>query len=69
MNIGNGVLRKPHFSLIWVEIRIDGHGKTPRGVEGELGVKIDFRKTSFLRVLRRNFFLKLQGGSRTIKKG
>ena len=36
----------------------------PRGVEvGGGGVKIDFRKTSFLSVSRRNSFLKFQGGS------
>ena len=35
----------------------------PRGVDGGgQGVKIDFRKTSFLSVSRRNFILKFQGG-------
>ena len=43
---------------------IGGHGRTPRGEsrEGVGGVKIDFRKTSFLSGSRRNFFLKFQGG-------
>ena len=42
---------------------IGGHGRSPRG-----GVKIDFRKTSFLSVSRR-FFRKFQGGSPRDKKG
>ena len=33
------------------------------------GVKIDFRKTSFLSVSRRNFFLKFQAGFPRVKKG
>ncbi|KAF0140765.1 MAG: hypothetical protein FD143_3512, partial [Ignavibacteria bacterium] len=37
--------------------RIGGHGRTPRGGgQGRgWGVKIDFRKTSFLSVSQRNF--------------
>ena len=39
---------------------------TPRGSRG---VKIDFRKTSFLSVSRRNFLQMFQGGSPRVKKG
>ena len=40
----------------------------PGGIEGGGGVKIDFRKTSFLSVSRRNFFLKFQEASPRVKK-
>ena len=45
--------------------RSDPQGGRGRGV----GVKIDFRKTSFLSVSRRNFFRKFQGGSPRVKNG
>ena len=48
---------------------IGGHGRTPQGgSRGGGGVKIDSRKTSFLSVSWRNFFLKFQGGSPRVKK-
>ena len=40
----------------------------PAGGRGWGGVKIDFRKTSFLSVWWRNFFLMFQGGSPRVKK-
>ena len=48
----------------------DGHGRTPRGVEGwgGGGVKIDFRKTSILSVSWQKIFLRSQGGSPSVKK-
>ena len=48
---------------------IDRHGRTPQGEGREGGGgKIDFRKTSFLRVSRRNVFRKFKVGSRRVKK-
>ena len=65
---------KPAFENIFlpllIPLSIGGHGRTPWGVEvGGGEVKIDFRKTSFLSVSRRNFFLKFQCGSPRVKKG
>ena len=53
------------LKLILAQLSLDGHGRTPQGVGG---VKIDFRKISFLSVSPRNFFEVSRGFSEGQKR-
>ena len=63
-------LRELFFSVFLFLAYMGTVGPPGGGSRGDGGgVKLDFRKTSFLSVSRRNFFLKFQGGSPRVKKG
>ena len=62
MQIGDAGAVFQYFCVLLVVT--DGHGGAPPGG----GIKIDFRKTSFLSFLWRNFFRRFQGGSPRVKK-